>query len=143
VLLDGRDVGETPLTLPEVAFGSHVVRIAHQGYVAAERRVRIRSAQPAQSIEVDLAATRPARGAAPTPASPESSSGSLMVDSRPIGARVFVDERMVGTTPLLLDSVSAGEHRVRLEMDGFGPWATTTRVAGGQRNRVSGSLEQR
>jgi hypothetical protein len=143
VLLDGRDVGETPLTLSSVDFGTHVVRIAHQGYVAAERRVRIRSAQPAQSIEVELAATRPARGATPAPAAAERTSGSLMVDSRPIGARVFVDGRMVGTTPLLLDPVTAGDHSVRLEMDGFNSWATTTRVMGGERNRVSGSLEQR
>jgi hypothetical protein len=142
VLLDGRDVGETPLTLGTVAFGTHVVRIAHQGYVAAERRVRIRSAQPAQSIEVELVATRPARGTTPSPAAPERTSGSLMVDSRPAGARVFVDGRLVGTTPLLLDTVSAGEHAVRLEMDGFSTWSTTTRVMGGERNRVSGSLEQ-
>jgi hypothetical protein len=65
-----------------------------------------------------------------------------MVDSRPAGARVFVDGRLVGTTPLLLDTVSAGEHAVRLEMDGFSTWSTTTRVMGGERNRVSGSLEQ-
>lgn len=150
VLLDGRDVGETPVTLSSVDFGTHVVRITHQGYVAAERRVRIRSAQPAQSIEVALAATRPARGATPAPAAPERTSGSpaakagsLMVDSRPVGARVFVDGQMVGTTPLLLDPVTAGDHSVRLELDGFNGWATTTRVVGGERNRVSGSLEQR
>jgi serine/threonine protein kinase len=153
VLVDGRDAGATPLTLNDVAFGTHVVRISREGYVAAERRVRIRAAQPAQSIEVELAAARPARGTAPAPAAPERTSGrpaaapdaagSLMVDSRPIGARVLVDGRMVGTTPLLLDAVSAGDHSVRLEMDGFNSWATTTRVVGGERNRVSGSLEQR
>ena len=66
-----------------------------------------------------------------------------MVDSRPTGARVFVDGRLVGTTPLLLDAVAAGEHGVRFELDGFNPWSTTTRVLGGERNRVSGSLEQR
>ncbi len=154
VLVDGRDVGATPVTLTSVAFGAHVVRIAHQGYVAAERRVRIGSAQPAQSIEVELAAARPARGTTPAAAEPERTSGlpaaapgaragSLMVDSRPVGARVFVDGRLVGTTPLLLDTVSAGDHAVRLEIDGFSTWSTTTRVVGGQRNRVSGSLEQR
>jgi hypothetical protein len=137
------------LTLSAVGRGTHVVRIARQGYLPAERRVRIRSAQPAQSIEVELTANRPARGpaaasaAAAAPSAPDQTTGSLMVDSRPVGARVFVDGRLVGTTPLLIESVSTGDHPVRLEMDGFSTWSTTTRVMGGERNRVSGSLEQR
>ncbi len=66
-----------------------------------------------------------------------------MVDSPPAGARVFVDGKMVGTTPMLLDAVAAGDHTVRLELDGFSPWTATSKVAGGERTRVSGSLEQR
>ncbi|HUR32267.1 MAG TPA: PEGA domain-containing protein [Vicinamibacterales bacterium] len=143
VTLDGRAAGVTPLTLGGLARGSHVVRITHQGYVAAERRVRIRDTQTAQSIEVALVATRAVREAAPPPTAPERSSGSLMVDSRPAGARVFVDGRLVGTTPLLLDAIAVGDHGVRLELDGFNPWTATTNVAGGERARVSGSLEQR
>ena len=66
-----------------------------------------------------------------------------MVDSRPTGARVFVDGKLVGTTPLLIDAVAVGDHAVRLELDGFNPWTASTKVAGGERARVSGSLEQR
>jgi len=153
VSVDGRDSGVTPLTLPSLARGTHVIRLTHQGYVAAERRVRIGSTQSAQSIEVALVATRPVREAAPPPASPERTSGlpagapgakvgSLMVDSRPAGARVLVDGKLVGTTPLLLDSVAVGDHSVRLELDGFNSWTAATRVTGGERTRVSGSLEQ-
>ena len=68
-------------------------------------------------FEVALAATRPARQATPAAApertrglpadAPGATAGSLMVDSRPAGARVFVDGRMVGTTPMLLDAVTA------------------------------------
>ena len=104
--------------------------------------------------EVDLVALRPARQAAVPAGAPERTSGlpadargakagSLMVDSRPAGARVFVDGKLVGTTPLLLDSVDAGEHAVRLELDGFRVWTAGTKVTGGERARVSGSLEQR
>lgn len=66
-----------------------------------------------------------------------------MIDSRPAGARVFVDGRLVGTTPLLLDDVAPGDHAVRFELEGFDPWSATARVTGGERVRVSGSLEQR
>ncbi len=154
VIVDGRDAGTTPLTLDALARGTHVVRIAHQGYVTAQRRVRIGATQTAQSIEVALDATRPARAAAASTPAPGNTSGvpadargatvgSLMVDSRPAGARVFVDGKMVGTTPMLLDAVAAGDHTVRLELDGFSPWTAASRVAGGERTRVSGSLEQR
>jgi serine/threonine protein kinase len=143
VTLDGRDAGVTPLTLNRVPRGTHVLRFALQGYVTAERRVRIGSTQPAQQIAVDLVATRAARGAAALPGSPDRGSGSLMVDSRPAGARVILDGRLVGTTPMLLDPVVAGEHTVRLELEGFNSWSSSARVAGGERARVSGSLEQR
>jgi hypothetical protein len=153
VSIDGRDAGVTPLTIRDVSPGAHVVRIAHQGYVSAERRVRIGTAQPAQSIEVDLVA-RGGREAAPAPqaapdrtsgspaAAPGAKAGSLMVDSRPGGARVFVDGRLVGTTPLLIDAVAAGDHPVRLELGGFKPWVSSVRISSGERARVSGSLEQ-
>ncbi|MGC4084074.1 MAG: PEGA domain-containing protein [Vicinamibacterales bacterium] len=59
------------------------------------------------------------------------------------GARVFVDGKMVGTTPLLLDAVAAGDHTVRLDLTGFSSWSSTATVTGGGRTRVSGSLEQR
>lgn len=141
VTIDGRDVGITPLTTQSLSPGQHVVRLAHQGYVAAERRVRIGSAQPAQSIDVELVA-RPAREIAASSAAPERTSGSLTFDSRPAGARVFVDEALVGTTPLQIDAITSGDHGVRFELDGFGPWSTTVRVVGGARTRVSGSLER-
>ena len=131
----------TPLTLGALASGSHVVRITHQGYVAAERRVRIGSNQPAQSIEVDLVAARAVREAAPPPAAPERTSGSLMVDSRPAGARVFVDGKLVGTTPLLIDAVAAGDHAVRMEFDGFNPWTyrRRSRAENEQGKRIAGA----
>jgi len=155
VALDGHDVGTTPLTLRDVATGTHVLRVTHQGYTAAEQRVRISAAQPAQSIEVELAAARaehPAAPAQPGPAERTSGSpaaapgakvGSLIFDSRPTGARVLVDGKLVGTTPFLLENVAVGDHAVRLELDGFAAWSTSAHVNGGERTRVSGSLEQR
>lgn len=160
VTLDGRNAGVTPATLTNLSEGAHIVRVSRDGYVTAERRVRIRAAQTSQSIDVTLAAVRAARppaaaaskpvetpppAAAPTPAAgtrPAGGQGALVVDSRPAGARVFVDGRQVGVTPLQLDSVDAGSHAVRLELEGFGPWATTVQVVRGQRARVSGSLER-
>jgi hypothetical protein len=41
-----------------------------------------------------------------------------------------------------IDAITGGDHAVRFEMDGFGPWSTTAKVTAGGKTRVSGSLER-
>ena len=104
-----------------------------------------RPAPPAPST------TRPAPPAPsttrPTPPPAEKSSktaftGSIFVDSRPRGARVFVDGRAVGTTPMTIPDVAIGSHVVRLELPDHRPWSSVTRVSAGRQERVTGSLER-
>jgi hypothetical protein len=66
--------------------------------------------------------------------------GSLQVDSRPRGARVFVDGRIVGTTPLLVPEVTSGSHAVRIDLSGYERWVTAVTVVPGTRQRVAASL---
>jgi hypothetical protein len=68
--------------------------------------------------------------------------GALAVDSRPTGARVFLDDKVVGTTPMALPSVSVGSHRIRLEHDGYRHWSSSVRIAASEQNRVTASLER-
>jgi hypothetical protein len=67
---------------------------------------------------------------------------SLWVESRPMGASVYVDSQLVGRTPLLLGGITAGGHTVRLEMTGYHQWMTKVTVAENGRTRVAASLEQ-
>jgi serine/threonine-protein kinase len=141
VLIDGRDVGKTPLTVPSVARGAHTVRVTRDGYAAQERRVNITAAQPAATLTLRLA-----RAAAPTPPRAAAAAGrqtaSLLVESRPDGASVIVDGKRVGTTPISIPSLAIGAHAVRLEMAGYRPWTASVRVVAGEKNRVAASLEQ-
>ncbi len=84
------------------------------------------------------AATRPP----PAPTPPELATATLIVDSRPAGARVLVDGRLIGTTPLLLPGVATGDHAVRIELAGYNAWASSVRLVGGERRRVAASLER-
>ena len=68
--------------------------------------------------------------------------GALAVDSRPTGARVFLDDKLVGTTPMALPSVSAGSHPIRLEREGYRHWSSSVRVVASEQNRVTASLER-
>jgi hypothetical protein len=146
VSVDGHDAGTTPATVRDLARGSHTVRVTRDGYVADERKVAITAARSSQTVTVDLARSAvAAQAAAPSPArggAASSGPGGLTVDSRPEGASVFVDGKMVGTTPLTIDSVAAGEHSVGLTREGYSRWASSVRVTTGERARVTASLEK-
>ena len=66
--------------------------------------------------------------------------GSLHVDSTPRGARVFIDRKLVGVTPLLMTDVSAGSHVIRLETDGHSAWSSAIRVVAERQTDVSPTL---
>jgi hypothetical protein len=68
--------------------------------------------------------------------------GTLIVDSRPQGAAVFVDGRPAGHTPLSLPDVRVGSHAVRIERDGYRIWTASVSISAGEPNRVTASLEK-
>lgn len=141
VEVNGRARGQTPVTVRDLALGAQTVRVMRSGYATDERHVTLTSARPSQAIDIPLAragsAASPARGSGE-----EGFFGTMVVETRPTGARVFLDERAVGTTPLDLPKVSAGSHVVRLELDGFKRWTASVQVVAGERNRVAASLEE-
>jgi serine/threonine protein kinase len=139
VTVDGRDAGVTPATVHNLADGSHLVRITRDGYAPEERRILISRGRPSQSLIVPLAAERVASA---TPATTGPFVGGLMVESRPPGAKVFLDGKLLGTTPLAQPVIPAGEHAIRLERDGYRRWSSSIRVVANEQNRVTASLER-
>jgi hypothetical protein len=53
-----------------------------------------------------------------------------------------VDGALVGTTPLVLPEVPAGDHAVHLELDGYKRWASAVRVVPSESNRVAASMDR-
>ena len=143
VAVDGREAGKTPVTVRELATGAHRVQITHEGFAPAERRVTITRARLAQSMAVALDRVRvaPAASTSPAPSTSSVGSGTLQVESRPAGAKVYVDGKMIGTTPLS-QGVMSGEHGVRLELSGYRDWTSSVRVAAAATSRVTASLER-
>jgi hypothetical protein len=68
--------------------------------------------------------------------------GAVYVDSRPRGARVSIDGRFVGVTPVRVPDIRIGTHVVRLELPDYRIWSSTATVTAGQEQRVTGSLER-
>jgi hypothetical protein len=53
---------------------------------------------------------------------------TLTIDTEPKGARVWVNDRYVGESPVAVPFVHYGEFEVRLEKAGHHPWAGIIRV---------------
>jgi hypothetical protein len=134
----------SPATVADLAYGQHTVRLSREGYATEQLRVSLSARAPARTVDVTLrrtpAAAAPAQRATRAPAG--GFVGTLVVESRPARAKVFVDGRGVGTTPLTLPGVRAGSHVVRIEMIGYRRWSTSVRVVAGERERVAASLEE-
>ena len=135
VVVDGLARGRTPLSLEDVPFGTHRVRVSYTGYGSETREVSLSRDAGVASVGIDLVKSR-------TSSEIAVGTGSLQVESRPNGARVMVDGRLVGTTPVVVPDLADGSHRVRVERDGYQAWATTVDVSPSDQIRVAASLER-
>jgi hypothetical protein len=133
VTIDGRTRGTTPETLGDLSLGVHTVQVARPGYTPASRRVTLTAARPKSEISLTL---RAAVG------EPGARAGSLVVDSRPRGARVTLDGKDVGQTPLRLPNVSVGTHSVRIELDGYRGVTSQVVVKPGEQASSAVTLER-
>ena len=66
--------------------------------------------------------------------------GTLMVTSQPRGASIFLNDRLVGRTPLRLSALPAGSRAVRLRLDGYQPWSRGVNIVANQSTTVSARL---
>jgi hypothetical protein len=97
VSIDGVAIGKTPMTR-EFPAGRHLIEFRHAG---AKRTMTLDVAERHKNIaSVDW-------HVGPT--------GHLMVESDPTGARVIVDGRERGVTPLTIDGLTVGAHSVVLD----------------------------
>jgi eukaryotic-like serine/threonine-protein kinase len=151
VEVNGRYRGTTPVTLRDLPLKSMAVRVSRTGYEPREQRVSLSRARSSDTVAFSLkpvATTARTQTSAPASArdtgrdTSESFLGSVLFDSRPVGARVYLDGNFLGVTPLQVPEVRAGSHAVRFEKDGFRRWTASVPVVAGERNRVAASLEE-
>ena len=136
VTVDGVARGATPVAVRGLDVGTHAVAISRPGYRGVERQVVLTPERPSRTLEIELQSLPRA-----VPPAAVVADGSLVVDSRPAGAAVFVDGRRIGVTPLTLRTIAPGAHTVRLEHAGYRPVTTTIEVKAGERARVAARLE--
>ena len=74
------------------------------------------------------------------PTTPPTYYGRIIATSQPQGAKVYLDNVYRGTTPLNLDRVTAGQHRIKLAMAGYQDWSSYVSVSPSRTTTVSADL---
>lgn len=115
VFLDDRFIGENPVTLAEVEPGSYTLTVVAPEYRRFEETLDVEGMGIARTLDVTLV---PAWA-------------HVTIDSVPRGAGIHVDGTPAGSTPSTL-RLTEGEHRLRIALESFKPWATTLTVKGNE-----------
>ena len=134
VLVNGDARGTTPLALADLSYGVYDIQFVLEGYQSQQRRLAISSDAPIVAVTaelVDIAGTR----------TTSLGVGSVFVDTRPRGVEVWLDQQLVGESPMLISNVSMGAHEVEFKHVGYRDWATTVQVGSAVQARVTASLD--
>ena len=125
ILLDGIEVGVTPVSLRSVLHGDHKVEIRLDGYSVWEKSV---SVEPARETVLT--------------AKLQVNTGSVSVKSKPENAKVFLDGKPVGTTPESITSINPGIHEIKVEMEKYDVWTDTVNIEAGKEDVINAVLQR-
>jgi len=126
VLMGGKPVGKTPIRLTGVSPGEHKWSIQSPLYETLEGRFYFRTGQN-HLVHGTLVSSR----------------GLFDIQSAPLGASVVMNGEPVGVTPLSLEGVSPGVHRLRFEMKGRPIVLREVDTSDGTKGVVSANLPKR
>src|SRR5690606_30813975 len=100
ITVDGEAVGESPVTVEDLAPGEHLVEATADGYEEASGVVTVEAGRQSM-IQLRLTAVQLAMG-------------KIVVNSDVAGARVFVDNEDRGEAPVVITDAEAGTHAIRV-----------------------------
>lgn len=132
IYLDAAYKGTTPLTISNIAAGTHILEVDHAGYYDWKSTVDV----PAGGTRTIDATLNPM---------PSSTTGWIYVSSSPGGASVTLDGTIMGETPssgsLKLNNIATGTHAVVLNRPGYRQYTATVSVSANTVTEVSALLQ--
>ena len=145
---NAEDQNSSGRSLPTDRAPQHVASQAPAGRSSTELIAEVVHDTPPNS-EPDLKPSQPQTvdvlerpESPPLNTGPATAWGVLHFESRPRGAQVSLNGRLVATTPFQLYEVPVGSHTVQVELQGYAPWVTFVNVEAGSHRRIVASLEQ-
>jgi len=132
ILVDGKEVGTTPVSKITLEAGEHEVVIVHDGLGIHETLKVTIEAGKNRAIVKNLESKAPPKA---------KKSGTLSVTTAP-STSVYVDGKGVGTTPIVKLGLAAGKHKLRLVNEDEGIEKTLTiKIEAGKDTSIIESFE--
>jgi len=110
VYIDGVKVGITPLNKFSTKPGTHTIKLAKEGYLESDATIDIKEKE-SKTLSYTLkekTSTTTAEKDIP-----------VSISSNPAGAKVYIDGKEIGTTPIANYSMKAGTYTLKLIKDGY------------------------
>ncbi|SDF80476.1 PEGA domain-containing protein [Methanolobus vulcani] len=102
IFLDGQYKGTSPMTISNVIQGKHTLLLKKEGYNDVSTSVTvIPDSQSAISKILSL------------------KTGSVSVSTTPSGAKVYIDDKYIGASPLTSTGLLPGSHAISISMNGY------------------------
>lgn len=95
VMVDGKELGNTPLTINDMLVGNYDLALTHEGYMTKVQKLEIKEGEVSE-VNAELY-----------------SGGKFTFKSDPDGAELFINDKSVGKTPYS-EEFLAGEYNVKL-----------------------------
>lgn len=125
VRVDGSTYGVTPLQIDRVRTGEVLVEITLDGYLPYQRELRLRTGQ-SYRLDADLV---------PVPS-------GLTVTTSPPEAQVFINDQLVGESPVSLTDLAVGTYTLRVARHGFAEQEREVELGSGDRRSEEFRLER-
>ena len=123
VQMNGKDLGFTPVLLPELALGSYSASVEMTGYTRRDISWKVQNSRPIL-INVPLL----------------NNIGLLSLESTPESAEIEIDGRTYGNTPFK-GQFEQGQHRIRLSKDGYRLYEKIVTITRDETTEVSAQME--
>jgi len=115
VSIDEVVVGNTGEEIRDIAAGTHQLSIHSPRYQTHTQTIDINGQDQSQQLAITL----------------QPNWTNVQINSTPVGAKVFSDQQLLGTTPLNAELL-AGKHQLLVKLEGHKSWQQTLRVDAGE-----------
>lgn len=114
VSIDGEPVGVAPGIIENVSRGTHIIEFSLHRYFPARQEIEVEGLGTRQELSIEL---QPAWG-------------QMQFDSKPQGAELYIDDHLIGQTPLGTEVLETGS-TVKLVASGYKTWEKQVSVKAG------------
>ncbi|HOP67296.1 MAG TPA: PEGA domain-containing protein [Methanoregulaceae archaeon] len=150
VLIDGTQVGTTPLSQYRLSTGAHMYSLLKDGYSPAQQSFSVSSGETT-TISINLVplsrpttwttATTPPTTLTIRPTTPVPSAGSIYATTSPSGAAIYVNGLFEGYSPVLVENLAPRTYTVLARLEGYSDYARSVTVYQNSRSDFSAQLQ--